>query len=497
MAAQLSLHLPIVGKGVEGDDGARDSGLLGEQPGAMQQCPGLTARYSAYLVEGREVSPRRQAGKVMRVNLTGGRGRAGMRWTRRIQRRLRPRSTVTVTVSVNGGAEHLDDCIESLLDSRVVSQILLVAGDGQAAEVLRDHHRPEGRVRVLGGSDPSESLGEAVAAAQGKWLAFADAGDVIPPGAFERLLAAAGRETDVVLGIDSGSVGRPPWLAQVPGDGTRLLERAEDHPHVLVDLVLPAKLFRRDFWGRAEISVQGHHSAAPAVMRSLLTANGVALTSVEAYSSQSRDRSLPVGRQRRYDEAHAREVSGSLRQASDILARRSEVAWRPWAEAALEHVLPQLYVDSVAGGPAYLEALAPLARHLLGGLDDDDLRRVPVSARLGGWFATHKGWDDVALLQGFLADHPHGLPVDRVSSQQVAVTLPGHLNESTPTYIREICAGDRRLHAKVDPPTTTPEGHLELRGARLPRLCRGRRSPRGDGRRRIREPGGAPGGGCA
>ena len=370
-----------------------------------------------------------------------------------------------MTVSVNGGAEHLDDCIESLLDSRVVSQILLVAGDGQAADVLHDHHQPEGHVRVLGGSDPSESLGEAVAAARGKWLAFADAGDVIPPGAFERLLDAAGRDTEVVLGIDSGSVGRPPWLALLPADGTRLLERAEDHPHVLVDLALPAKLFRRDFWGRAEISVQGHHIAAPAVMRSLLTASGVALTSVEAYSSQSRDRSLPVSRQRRYDEAHARELSGSLRQASDILVRRSEAAWRPWAEAALEHVLPQLYVDSVAGGPAYLEALAPLARHLLGGLDDDDLSRIPVSARLGAWFATHKGWDDVALLQAFLADHPHGLPFDHVSTQQVAVTLPGHLNESTPMSIRQICAGDRRLHAKVDPPTTTPEGHLELRGA--------------------------------
>ena len=340
-----------------------------------------------------------------------------------------------------------------------------MAGDGQAAEVLRDHHRPEGRVRVVGGSDPSESLDEAVASARGQWLAFADADDVVPPGAFERLLAAAGRDIDVVLGIDSGNVGRPPWLALVPADGTRLLERAEDHPQVLVDLALPAKLFRRDFWSRAEMSLQGHHSAAPTVMRSLLTASGVALTSVEAYTRQSRDRSLPVSRQRRYDEAHVHELSGSLRQASDILVRRSDVAWRPWAEATLEHLLPQLYVDSIAGGPAYLEALAPLVRHLLGGLDDDDLERVPVSARLGGWFAAHKGWDDVALLQGFLADHPHGLPVDRASPEQVAVILPGHLTESTPMSIRQIYEADQRLHAKVEPPTTTPEGHLELRGA--------------------------------
>ena len=223
--------------------------------------------------------------------------------------------------------------------------------------------------------------------------------------------------------------------------------------------------------------MQGHHSAAAAVMRSLLTANGVALTSVEAYSSQSRDRSLPVGRQRRYHEAHAREVSGSLRQASDILARRSEVAWRPWAEAALEHVLPQLYVDSVAGGPAYWEALAPLARHLVGGLDDDDLRRVPVSARLGGWFATHKGWDDVALLQGFLADHPHGLPVDRVSSQQVAVTLPGHrtsrCRRTSGRSVRETGACMPRLIRQPRPRKATSSCAVRP----LPRLCRGRRSP--------------------
>src|SRR4029079_13994216 len=115
---------------------------------------------------------------------------------------------------------------------------------------------------------------------------------------------------------------------------------------------------------------------------------------------------------------------------------RSDVTWRLWAGAALEQVLPQVYVDSIAGGPAYLEALAPLVRHLLGGLDDDDLAQVPVSARLGGWFAAHEGWDDVALVQAFLADHPHGLPVDRISSPQAAVILPGPLNESTPRSIR-------------------------------------------------------------
>jgi len=387
-----------------------------------------------------------------------------MRRTRRIQRLWRPRSLVTVIVTVSGGAAHLDDCIESLLDSRVVSQILLVAGDGQAAEVLRAHHPLEGRVRVLGESDPSQSLDGAVAAARGKWLAFADADDVIPPGAFERLLAAARRDTDVVLGIDSGNA-PPPWLRLVPTDGTRLLERAGDHAHVLVDLALSAKLFRRYSWRRAEVSLQGHHGAAPAVMRSLLTSSGVALASVDAYATQNRDRSLPVSRQRRYDEAHAHELSASLREASGILVGRSDVTWRLWAEAALEHVLPQLYVDSIAGGPDYLEALAPLVRHLLGGLDDDDLAQVPVSPRLAGWFAAHKGWDDVALVQAFLADHPHGLPVDRISSPQVAVILPGPLNESTPRSIRQICEGDRRLHAKVDPPTTTPGGHLVLSGA--------------------------------
>lgn len=108
---------------------------------------------------------------------------------------------VSVVVPVFNVQEYLCEAMDSLLAQQYRNLDIICVNDGStdgSAGILRGYAERDGRIRVIdkenGGYGQAMNVG--IAAAKGEWLAIFEPDDVLPPEAYERLVAAA-QEYDV------------------------------------------------------------------------------------------------------------------------------------------------------------------------------------------------------------------------------------------------------------------------------------------------------------
>ncbi len=112
---------------------------------------------------------------------------------------------LSVIVPCYNAEATLGDCVSSLLsqDMADFEAILIDDGstDGTAGEIARWAAR-DARVRAISqrNAGVSAARNAGLAAARGEWVTFVDADDLLPPGAFRALLAAATEDVDLVVG---------------------------------------------------------------------------------------------------------------------------------------------------------------------------------------------------------------------------------------------------------------------------------------------------------
>ena len=104
----------------------------------------------------------------------------------------------------NAGA-FLEECMASVLMQDMADFEVILIDDGSSDDTLavaQRFERSDARVRVLTQANAGVSVARnrGIEAAQGEWLTFVDADDLLPPGAFSALLAAAQDGVDVVVG---------------------------------------------------------------------------------------------------------------------------------------------------------------------------------------------------------------------------------------------------------------------------------------------------------
>lgn len=156
---------------------------------------------------------------------------------------------VSVVIPVYNAADHLDECLESLVAQTVGFERIevLAVDDGSTdagGELLDAWAARHPNVRVFhqpNSGAPGGPRNRAIEAATGEFLFFADPDDHLGPEAFERMLAAAERNgSDVVLGRIRG-VGRSAPKAAF----ARNVERGDIHTTDAVWSLTAHKLFRR------------------------------------------------------------------------------------------------------------------------------------------------------------------------------------------------------------------------------------------------------------
>lgn len=166
---------------------------------------------------------------------------------------------VSVIVPVYNVEDWLAACLDSLQAQSETDweAILVLDGPTDGSEaVAHDYAERDDRIRVIptrhGGPGAARNAG--LVHANGEYLAFLDADDLLLPGALESLLAAAREDAaDVVVssGDDLHDDGRRQryWTQsdRLHRERARRLTVAT-HPRLLLDLVAWAKLYRRDWY---------------------------------------------------------------------------------------------------------------------------------------------------------------------------------------------------------------------------------------------------------
>jgi len=173
----------------------------------------------------------------------------------------RSEPTISVVVPAHDVEAYLPACLDSLLAQTHQALEIIVVDDGSpdaSGDIAEGYAARDPRVRVV--HTANQGLGaarnEGLRHVTGRYLAFADSDDVVPPTAYAVLLRQLRRiGADFVTGsivrwetaADGGDrLVEPPWMRRLHRD--RRAAVIDQHPEILGDVFAWNKLFTTHFW---------------------------------------------------------------------------------------------------------------------------------------------------------------------------------------------------------------------------------------------------------
>ncbi|MFZ3470143.1 glycosyltransferase family 2 protein [Streptomyces sp. 4.24] len=357
--------------------------------------------------------------------------------------------TVSVVVIAYNDARLVGEAVSSALaQGPVVAEVIAVddaSADG-TAQVLDELAARHPRLKVVRRTENSGGCGtprnDGIAAASAPYVLFLDSDDVLPPGAVDALVRAAGEHrAPVTVGAcvrRELPEGRDvPWVPGLytPGE---VIETPADRPELVRDTLCVNKLYDRAFLDEHGIRFPDGRfvyedfvftarvlAAAPriAVIGDLVYVWHVRRDAARVSISLDRK---DVGNWRARVEAH-RTASRIITGSSPLLGRACQVKF-------LEYDL-RMYLRELGKDPEYQSAWWRLTREYLAGFADADIEAAGAHAR---WIvrvlrATEAppAPDDLLRLTRFAADPPRLLPPYATGADGTPVwsgTLPVELD---------------------------------------------------------------------
>jgi CDP-glycerol glycerophosphotransferase len=245
---------------------------------------------------------------------------------------------VSVIVPIYNVEKYLAECLDSLAAQTFGDYEVVVVDDGSpdGSRAIADGYAAEDhRIVVVGrrngGLGAARNTG--VRHARGRYLAFLDSDDTLPPYALAVLVEKA--ETtgaDITVGamrrFNSTRTWVPGWTSQVHLE-ERVVHRIDDFPPLLRNLYTCNKLFRRDFWTRQDLWFREGvaYEDQPLVTQLYASAATIAVVREPVYDYRSRD-----------DKSSISQQTASLRDLRDRIT-----AWRVSREALRGVVSPTVY----------------------------------------------------------------------------------------------------------------------------------------------------------
>jgi len=321
---------------------------------------------------------------------------------------------VSIVVPCYQVRDHVDECVQSALGQsyRAIEVVLVDDGstDGTAARLAR-WAGADDRVRIVEHED-NRGLGAArnsgVAAAEGDFLFFLDADDVLPRDAIARMTSSAvSSGADIVSGVavrfDSSGESRAAQY-RGPFDHDRVGTHIFSEPALVYDQMACSKLYRRAFWDdhRFRFPEGVLFEDVALVMRAHCSARTVDLLAQPTYRWRRRESGRPSITQDRRRSGSAAARFDALCQADAYLERHAPV--RVWEEHGVKiftvdvRIYSQLLADgspqfvdefmSAAGAlarrssPDAVTRLSPVMVEVRRALLEGDARRVADLARL-------------------------------------------------------------------------------------------------------------------
>ncbi|MCK2221433.1 glycosyltransferase [Actinomadura sp. ATCC 31491] len=297
---------------------------------------------------------------------------------------------LSVIVPFHNVEPYLAECLKSLAVQTLDDLEIVLVDDGSAdgsRRVAADFAAADPRFVLVGqrnqGPGPARNAG--VRRARGTYLAFADADDVVPPEAYERLVA---KLAETGSDLACGAVGR--LVDGVLEESTlheKVFRRPElcthitDKPVLVRDRTVWNKVYRRDFWERAGLQFPaGIYEDVPVAMQAHVLATSVDMLGEVVYHWRRREEGENSITQRRNELPNLNERLTAIRAVRAFLDERAPELLDGFDALVLEKDV--LFLFQALEASEEPEPLLDLARAWLAELGPRALAGAPSLRRL-------------------------------------------------------------------------------------------------------------------
>lgn len=366
---------------------------------------------------------------------------------------------LSVVVPIHDAQDYLDECLESLLAQDVADCEFLLVDDGStdgSLETMTGFAALDERVVPIrqhwAGQGSARNHG--VSRARGRYLAFVDADDTVPPMAHATMvhtLEATG--SDLVIGAMAKQMHNvlhvPPWLAGVHRQ-RRLQVTLGEAPELITNIFPWNKVIRRSFWEGHQLRFpEGvDYEDHPALARALLLARSIDILPDVVYHWRQREQGTSVTR-RKHELANLADFLTAKRQVTDLVVELGPTGVRQqWSVKLFNDFLP--YIDQVPGASQrYWQLLGQGIRQFVDLVPVDAYARVAARTRLLCWLVAHDRRAQTETVHASLASgaDPPVVHVDGVACFELPFL--GAIDADVPTWLYRLAPMDRRLRAEL------------------------------------------------
>ncbi|HET9872153.1 MAG TPA: CDP-glycerol glycerophosphotransferase family protein [Propionibacteriaceae bacterium] len=361
----------------------------------------------------------------------------------------RVRPALSVVVPVYNVEAYLPACLTSVLAQDLQDLEVIVVDDGSTdscPEIIEEFARRDPRIRAFrqpnAGQGPARNFG--VQHSRGRFLTFADADDIIPPGAYRYLVKSLQRtgsdfSTGSVMRMQHGRLSAPEWTASVHGRD-RLGITIDDFPIALLDVIACNRMFRREFWVNRIGGFRGgsvYEDHVPMVAAYVRASSFDVLARV-TYHWRIREDKTSTGQQK-HDFSNLRDRIQVKTEALEILRREaSPSVLAAWVGRVVDTDLSGFIRHAVVADEHYRETLQAAISGYLAMADAEALQYVRVRQKLRNYLVVQGAWDRIEPLVAYLREVGSVPPtvvvdgrvlVSDAVSERLGVQLPAHIRE--------------------------------------------------------------------
>jgi hypothetical protein len=299
---------------------------------------------------------------------------------------------LSVIVPFYNVEKYIGPCLDSLAAQKLQDVEVICVDDGSSdgsAAVVEARMPDDDRVRLI--RQRNQGVGRArnvgVGHATGRYLAFVDGDDTVPPRAFHRLVAsleATGSD------LACGNVMRlyrnllmPSWAHKEAFAEPARRTHISRHPLLVRDRMLWNKVYRRDFWDAEGLSFpERMYEDQPVAMAAHVGASSVDVLKGIVYHWRQRDEDGSSITQRRLEAGNLRDRLLSVLETSELLLTRAP-ALKPYFDRDTLDIDMTVAVEATAGlGAAADPGVVDLAVRYLDTVAPRDWQSMPYTHRL-------------------------------------------------------------------------------------------------------------------
>ncbi|MFC4010680.1 glycosyltransferase family 2 protein [Nonomuraea purpurea] len=330
---------------------------------------------------------------------------------------------LSVIVPFHNVEKYIGPCLDSIAAQTLADMEVICVDDGSGDDgpaVVEDRQAADARISLI--RQRNQGVGRArnvgVAQATGRYLAFVDGDDTVPPDAFARLVSSL---ESTGSDLACGNVMRlynnllvPSWAHRDAFARPMQRTHITRHPLLLRDRMLWNKVYRRSFWERLGLSFpERMYEDQPVAMAAHVGARSVDVLARIVYHWRHRDEPGTSITQRRLEPGNLRDRLLSVLQTADLLARGAPKLKPDFDSDTLDIDMAVAVEAMAAMGSAADQELLDLIVRYLDGVSNEAWHSVPFTHRLQVHLMHRRRLDELA--QVFCQDRS-GLLQPRMSA---------------------------------------------------------------------------------